>query len=169
MCRGPGWINKCLTVRVQGLCSLYLKVPFVYLVFILPLSFLLKIWIQLRLIYGCLTWQDACDSVQGALHPHQASQASSVQFLSTLIRAGLSCQEVWQIWCPDKASYISPNLVCMSCCCVSVTSGVGVYPQQEHIQPMLPAWVYNDSLIPGKHFCMNRFRLISNRVTQLII
>ncbi|XP_036978477.1 synergin gamma isoform X10 [Acanthopagrus latus] len=26
--------------------------------------------------------------------------------------------------------------------------GVGVYPQQEHIQPMVPAWVYNDSLIP---------------------
>lgn len=106
-------------MRVQGLGksrSLYLKVPFVYLVFILPLSFLLKIWIQLRLIYGCVTWQDACDSVQGVLHPHQASQASSIQFLSTLIRAGLSCQEVWQIWCPDKASYISTNSVCMSCC-----------------------------------------------------
>ncbi|XP_075892529.1 synergin gamma isoform X4 [Nelusetta ayraudi] len=27
-------------------------------------------------------------------------------------------------------------------------SGVGVYPQQEHIQPMLPAWLYNDSHIP---------------------
>ncbi|XP_029372684.1 synergin gamma isoform X3 [Echeneis naucrates] len=27
-------------------------------------------------------------------------------------------------------------------------AGVGVYPQQEHIQPMLPAWVYNDSLVP---------------------
>ncbi|XP_049915857.1 synergin gamma isoform X7 [Epinephelus moara] len=27
-------------------------------------------------------------------------------------------------------------------------AGVGVYPQQEHIQPMLPAWIYNDSLIP---------------------
>ncbi|XP_028427687.1 synergin gamma isoform X5 [Perca flavescens] len=26
--------------------------------------------------------------------------------------------------------------------------GVAVYPQQEHIQPMLPAWVYNDSHIP---------------------
>ncbi|KAF7646473.1 hypothetical protein LDENG_00187660 [Lucifuga dentata] len=25
---------------------------------------------------------------------------------------------------------------------------VGVYPQQEHIQPMLPVWLYNDSLIP---------------------
>uniref|UniRef100_A0AAQ5Y472 EH domain-containing protein n=1 Tax=Amphiprion ocellaris TaxID=80972 RepID=A0AAQ5Y472_AMPOC len=27
-------------------------------------------------------------------------------------------------------------------------TGVGVYPQQEHIQSMLPAWVYNDSLVP---------------------
>ncbi|XP_060902878.1 synergin gamma isoform X6 [Labrus mixtus] len=27
-------------------------------------------------------------------------------------------------------------------------AGVGVYPQQEHIQPMLPTWLYNDSLIP---------------------
>ncbi|XP_039986307.1 synergin gamma isoform X9 [Xiphias gladius] len=26
--------------------------------------------------------------------------------------------------------------------------GVGVYPQQEHLQPMLPAWLYNDSLVP---------------------
>ncbi|XP_041661432.1 synergin gamma isoform X3 [Cheilinus undulatus] len=30
----------------------------------------------------------------------------------------------------------------------SDSAGVGVYPQQEHIQPMLPAWVYNDSLVP---------------------
>ncbi|XP_028276397.1 synergin gamma isoform X3 [Parambassis ranga] len=28
------------------------------------------------------------------------------------------------------------------------SAGVGVYPQQEHIQSMLPAWVYNDSLVP---------------------
>ncbi|KAM8854253.1 synergin gamma isoform 6-T6 [Synchiropus picturatus] len=27
-------------------------------------------------------------------------------------------------------------------------AGVGVYPQQEHIQPMLPPWVYNDNLVP---------------------
>ncbi|XP_036006046.1 synergin gamma isoform X9 [Fundulus heteroclitus] len=27
-------------------------------------------------------------------------------------------------------------------------SGVAVYPQQEHIQSILPAWVYNDSLVP---------------------
>ncbi|XP_026047189.1 synergin gamma isoform X11 [Astatotilapia calliptera] len=30
----------------------------------------------------------------------------------------------------------------------SAFQGVGVYPQQEHIQTMLPAWVYNDSLVP---------------------
>lgn len=30
----------------------------------------------------------------------------------------------------------------------SRNSGVSGYPQQEHIQPMLPAWVYNDSLVP---------------------
>ncbi|XP_024911058.1 synergin gamma isoform X4 [Cynoglossus semilaevis] len=30
----------------------------------------------------------------------------------------------------------------------SESAGVGGYPQQEHIQPMLPAWVYNDSLVP---------------------
>uniref|UniRef100_A0A674MHJ1 Synergin gamma n=1 Tax=Takifugu rubripes TaxID=31033 RepID=A0A674MHJ1_TAKRU len=27
-------------------------------------------------------------------------------------------------------------------------SGVGVYPQQEHIQPLLPGWIFNDSLVP---------------------
>ncbi|XP_038159257.1 synergin gamma isoform X8 [Cyprinodon tularosa] len=27
-------------------------------------------------------------------------------------------------------------------------AGVAVYPQQEHIQSILPAWVYNDSLVP---------------------
>ncbi|CAB1348974.1 unnamed protein product [Coregonus sp. 'balchen'] len=30
----------------------------------------------------------------------------------------------------------------------SSDSGVGGYPQQEHIQPMVPGWLYNDSLIP---------------------
>ncbi|XP_015238816.1 PREDICTED: synergin gamma isoform X2 [Cyprinodon variegatus] len=30
----------------------------------------------------------------------------------------------------------------------SCDSGVAVYPQQEHIQSILPAWVYNDSLVP---------------------
>ncbi|KAM9442485.1 synergin gamma isoform 19-T20 [Salvelinus alpinus] len=30
----------------------------------------------------------------------------------------------------------------------SAFQGVGGYPQQEHIQPMVPGWLYNDSLIP---------------------
>ncbi|KAJ8347723.1 hypothetical protein SKAU_G00263120 [Synaphobranchus kaupii] len=30
----------------------------------------------------------------------------------------------------------------------SAAKGVGVFPQQEHIQPMGPAWLYNDSLVP---------------------
>ncbi|XP_026175385.1 synergin gamma isoform X3 [Mastacembelus armatus] len=41
---------------------------------------------------------------------------------------------------PPSAADSSPQ--------TSSDSGVGVYPQQEHIQPMLPAWVYNDSLVP---------------------
>ncbi|KAA8594182.1 hypothetical protein FQN60_005016 [Etheostoma spectabile] len=41
---------------------------------------------------------------------------------------------------PPSAADSSPQ--------TSSDSGVGVYPQQEHIQPMLPAWVYNDSHIP---------------------
>ncbi|TDH14619.1 hypothetical protein EPR50_G00022340 [Perca flavescens] len=41
---------------------------------------------------------------------------------------------------PPSAADSSPQ--------TSSDSGVAVYPQQEHIQPMLPAWVYNDSHIP---------------------
>uniref|UniRef100_A0A671TJE8 Synergin gamma n=1 Tax=Sparus aurata TaxID=8175 RepID=A0A671TJE8_SPAAU len=39
---------------------------------------------------------------------------------------------------PTSAADLSPQ----------TSTGVGVYPQQEHIQPMVPAWVYNDSLVP---------------------
>ncbi|XP_034405111.1 synergin gamma isoform X3 [Cyclopterus lumpus] len=42
---------------------------------------------------------------------------------------------------PPLAVYSSPQTS-------SDSAGVGVYPQQEHIQPMLPTWLYNDSLIP---------------------
>ncbi|XP_041850129.1 synergin gamma isoform X3 [Melanotaenia boesemani] len=42
---------------------------------------------------------------------------------------------------PTSASGPSPQTS-------SDSAGVGVYPQQEHIQSMLPAWVYNDSLVP---------------------
>lgn len=46
------------------------------------------------------------------------------------------------------------------CVCALVTAGVGVYPQTEHIQPMLPGWIYNDSLVPGKHLYMNMPRIM---------
>uniref|UniRef100_A0A671TH03 Synergin gamma n=1 Tax=Sparus aurata TaxID=8175 RepID=A0A671TH03_SPAAU len=42
---------------------------------------------------------------------------------------------------PTSAADLSPQTS-------SDSAGVGVYPQQEHIQPMVPAWVYNDSLVP---------------------
>ncbi|XP_072248306.1 synergin gamma isoform X3 [Leuresthes tenuis] len=42
---------------------------------------------------------------------------------------------------PPPAAGLSPQTS-------SDSAGVGVYPQQEHIQSMLPAWVYNDSLVP---------------------
>ncbi|XP_030599586.1 synergin gamma isoform X6 [Archocentrus centrarchus] len=42
---------------------------------------------------------------------------------------------------PPSSAASSPQTSCDS-------AGVGVYPQQEHIQSMLPAWVYNDSLVP---------------------
>lgn len=48
--------------------------------------------------------------------------------------------------------YVVINTVYLNVFFCRVTAGVGGYPQQEHIQPMLPAWVYNDSLVPGKHF-----------------
>ncbi|KAM9732642.1 synergin gamma isoform 5-T5 [Menidia menidia] len=42
---------------------------------------------------------------------------------------------------PPPAAGLSPQTS-------SDSAGVGVYPQQEHIQSMPPAWLYNDSLIP---------------------
>ncbi|CAL8352875.1 unnamed protein product [Lota lota] len=54
----------------------------------------------------------------------------------------------------DVLYYDNSLCVCVCVCvpvCVSVcvvTAGVGGYPQQEHIQPVVPGWLYNDSLIP---------------------
>lgn len=111
-----------------------------------------------RLIYQSLTWQDACDSVQGSITSALSLPDIRCMILLSWIPAGLSCQEAWQIVCLGKAFATTTNSlsVCI-CVCLSllVTAGVGVYPQQEHIQPMLPAWVYNDSLVPGKHLHMN--------------
>ncbi|XP_024132354.2 synergin gamma isoform X5 [Oryzias melastigma] len=39
--------------------------------------------------------------------------------------------------------------------------GVGVYPQQEHIQSILPAWVYNDSLLPEMYKKVLEFTMTS--------
>uniref|UniRef100_A0A667YYA1 Synergin gamma n=1 Tax=Myripristis murdjan TaxID=586833 RepID=A0A667YYA1_9TELE len=60
---------------------------------------------------------------------------SSVFTTETLHEASVSAPAV-----PSSAADSSPQ--------TSSNSGVGVYPQQEHIQPMLPGWLYNDSLIP---------------------
>uniref|UniRef100_A0A3Q1JCZ6 EH domain-containing protein n=1 Tax=Anabas testudineus TaxID=64144 RepID=A0A3Q1JCZ6_ANATE len=49
---------------------------------------------------------------------------------------------------PVSVSSISPSAADSSPQTSSSSAGVGVYPQQEHIQPILPAWVYNDSLVP---------------------
>ncbi|XP_053728403.1 synergin gamma isoform X6 [Synchiropus splendidus] len=49
---------------------------------------------------------------------------------------------------PVSAPTISPSPADSSTQNSSDSAGVGVYPQQEHIQPMLPPWVYNDNLVP---------------------
>uniref|UniRef100_A0A8D2ZS80 Synergin, gamma n=1 Tax=Scophthalmus maximus TaxID=52904 RepID=A0A8D2ZS80_SCOMX len=49
---------------------------------------------------------------------------------------------------PVSAPSVPPSAADSSSKTSSESAGVGVYPQQEHIQPMLPAWAYNDSLVP---------------------
>lgn len=29
-------------------------------------------------------------------------------------------------------------------------AGVGVFPSQDPVQPRMPPWIYNESLVPGK-------------------
>uniref|UniRef100_A0A8C7ZAV4 Synergin, gamma n=1 Tax=Oryzias sinensis TaxID=183150 RepID=A0A8C7ZAV4_9TELE len=48
---------------------------------------------------------------------------------------------------------------CVVCFCV--LAGVGVYPQQEHIQSILPAWLYNDSLLPEMYKKVLEFTMTS--------
>ncbi|CAG08962.1 unnamed protein product, partial [Tetraodon nigroviridis] len=43
---------------------------------------------------------------------------------------------------------ITPSAATDSSPQASSDSGVGVYPQTEHIQPLLPGWLFNDSLVP---------------------
>ncbi|XP_066551492.1 synergin gamma isoform X2 [Amia ocellicauda] len=49
---------------------------------------------------------------------------------------------------PGQSSQPPPTQAPNSAPPAAQDSGVGVYPQQEHIQPMMPAWLYNDSLVP---------------------
>ncbi|XP_039986301.1 synergin gamma isoform X4 [Xiphias gladius] len=49
---------------------------------------------------------------------------------------------------PVSAPSVPPSAADSSSQTSSDSAGVGVYPQQEHLQPMLPAWLYNDSLVP---------------------
>ncbi|GAA6225773.1 synergin gamma isoform X6 [Lates japonicus] len=65
-----------------------------------------------------------------------ASEDLSSVFTAKLPEAPVPAPSV-----PSSAADSSPQTS-------SDSAGVGVYPQQEHIQPMLPAWVYNDSLVP---------------------
>ncbi|KAK5620569.1 hypothetical protein CRENBAI_022115 [Crenichthys baileyi] len=49
----------------------------------------------------------------------------------------------------DETFVVKTNQLSLGLCvCLLVTAGVAVFPQQEHIQSILPAWVYNDSLVP---------------------
>ncbi|XP_070684830.1 synergin gamma isoform X5 [Pempheris klunzingeri] len=95
------------------------------------------------------------DFVQGPVNAFPSSnfQLSSqvqVQPSSPSLRAGLSSNSS-SLPQSLPASVSIPTVTQHSAVNTSSQStfqGVGVYPQQEHIQPMLPAWVYNDSLIP---------------------
>ncbi|XP_070825945.1 synergin gamma isoform X3 [Chaetodon trifascialis] len=88
---------------------------------------------------------DFSDFVQGPVN------AFPVQPSSPSLRAGLpsSSSSLPQslpasVSIPTVTQHSAVNTSSQS----TFQAGVGVYPQQEHIQPMLPAWLYNDSLIP---------------------
>ncbi|XP_032361724.1 synergin gamma isoform X5 [Etheostoma spectabile] len=94
------------------------------------------------------------DFVQGPLNDfpvsnfHPSSQ-TQVQASSPSLKGGLSSSSPLPQSLPASVSV--PTVTQHSAVNTSTHStfqGVGVYPQQEHIQPMLPAWVYNDSHIP---------------------
>ncbi|XP_076590581.1 synergin gamma isoform X3 [Chaetodon auriga] len=88
---------------------------------------------------------DFSDFVQGPVN------AFPVQPSSPSLRAGLpsSSSSLPQslpasVSIPTVTQHSAVNTSSQS----TFQAGVGVYPQQEHIQPMLPAWLYNDSLVP---------------------
>ncbi|XP_072320506.1 synergin gamma isoform X5 [Eucyclogobius newberryi] len=82
------------------------------------------------------------DFVQGPANSSTSLNLSSqVPSLSPSLRTGVSSVS------PPSQTSVSIHSA------VSTTSqatfqGVGVYQQQEHIPPVLPAWVYNDNLVP---------------------
>nr|XP_033487610.1 synergin gamma isoform X5 [Epinephelus lanceolatus] len=99
---------------------------------------------------------DFSDFVQGPLNAfppsnfHLSTQAQ-VQPSSPSLKAGLSSSSSSSLPQSLPASMSIPTVTQHSAVNTSSQStfqGVGVYPQQEHIQPMLPAWIYNDSLVP---------------------
>ncbi|XP_057694066.1 synergin gamma-like isoform X2 [Corythoichthys intestinalis] len=65
--------------------------------------------------------------------------------------ADLNLQSVFVMQIPPEATASGPDVVPTAANPSSQSSGqrgVGVYPQQEQIQSLPPAWLYNDSLIP---------------------
>ncbi|XP_060902876.1 synergin gamma isoform X4 [Labrus mixtus] len=90
------------------------------------------------------------DFVQGPVNAVPSSQAQVLPS-SPSLRAGLSSSSSSlpqslpaSVSIPTVTQHSAVNTSSQS----TFQAGVGVYPQQEHIQPMLPTWLYNDSLIP---------------------
>ncbi|XP_027135844.1 synergin gamma isoform X4 [Larimichthys crocea] len=94
---------------------------------------------------------DFSDFVQG---PVNAFPASNLH-LSSQAQVQPSSPSLWAGMPPSSSSLPqSLPLTVTQHSAVNTSSqstfqaGVGVYPQTEHIQPMLPGWIYNDSLVP---------------------
>ncbi|XP_034556547.1 synergin gamma isoform X9 [Notolabrus celidotus] len=81
--------------------------------------------------------------------PLNASSNTQNQPSSPSLRAGLSSSSSSSSL-PTSVSIptVTQNSAVNTSSQSTFQAGVGVYPQQEHIQPMLPAWIYNDSLVP---------------------
>ncbi|XP_031729326.1 synergin gamma isoform X4 [Anarrhichthys ocellatus] len=87
-------------------------------------------------VQGPLNAFPPSDQVQPSSPSLKAGLSSSSSSLPQSLPASVSISTVTQ----HSAVNNSSQSTCQA--------GVGVYPQQEHIPPMLPAWLYNDSLIP---------------------
>ncbi|XP_031729327.1 synergin gamma isoform X5 [Anarrhichthys ocellatus] len=86
-------------------------------------------------VQGPLNAFPPSDQVQPSSPSLKAGLSSSSSSLPQSLPASVSISTVTQHSAVNNSSQ-------------STCQGVGVYPQQEHIPPMLPAWLYNDSLIP---------------------